>query len=200
MSDELGSPTDDLFVSAYNELRRLAYGLRRDRNQTLNPTALVHEAYIKLLGSKRFHAESPEHLKYTLVRAMKFVLVDAARQKSAAMRGGGEVPLRRVPLEDATTVAVSIDPDDVIAVSEALDALGRRLEPQARAFELQFFGGLQIGEIAELMGVSEKKVQRLLRLARASLSAMLTCGEGPRRTGDESGTRPADRRPLRKAD
>jgi RNA polymerase sigma factor (TIGR02999 family) len=200
MSDELLRNADDLFVSAYNELRRLAHGLRRDRNQTLNPTALVHEAYIRLLGSKRFRVESPEHLKYTLVRAMKFVLVDAARQKSTAMRGGGDAPIRRVPLDEAAAQAVSVDPDDVLAVSDALDALARRHEPQARAFELQFFGGLQIGEIAELMRVSEKKVQRLLRLARASLSVMLTRGEGPRRTADESGPGPANRRPLRTAD
>jgi RNA polymerase sigma factor (TIGR02999 family) len=182
MADESAGLTDDLFVAAYNELRRLAYGLRRGRTgETLNPTALVHEAYIKLLGTKRFRAESPEHLKYTLVRAMKFVLLDAARQKTAAMRGGGNFPLRRVALEDAAAQAASIDPHEVLAVGGALDALAQQHEPQARAFELQFFGGLQISEIAQLMNLSEKKVQRLLRLARASLAVLLGGIEGSRR-------------------
>jgi RNA polymerase sigma factor (TIGR02999 family) len=183
LSEHSADFTDDLFVTAYNELRRLAHGLQRGRNfQTLNPTALVHEAYIKLLGAKRFRAESPEHLKFTLVRAMKFVLVDAARQKAAAMRGGGELGMRRVALNDATAQATSVDPDDVIAVASALDALAREHGQQARAFELQFFGGLQIAEIAELMAVSDKKVQRLLRLARAALAVMLTSGDRSRRT------------------
>jgi RNA polymerase sigma factor (TIGR02999 family) len=184
MPADAAMPTDEVFVAAYDELRRLARGLRRGRNTpTLNPTALVHEAYIKLIGAKRFRAESPEHLKFTLVRAMKFVLLDAARQKAALARGGGDIPLRRVGLDDPAVQAVAIHPDDVLAVGGALDALAEDSPLQARAFELQFFGGLQIAEIAQLMDVSEKKVQRILRLARASLAMLLTNGSKPRSNG-----------------
>jgi RNA polymerase sigma factor (TIGR02999 family) len=177
-------PTDEIFLAAYDELRRLARGLKRGRNTpTLNPTALVHEAYIRLVGAKRFRAESPEHLKFTLVRAMKYVLLDAARQKAAVSRGGGDSPLRRVALDDPAAQAAAISPDDVLAVGGALDALAQGSELQARAFELQFFGGLQIAEIAQLMGVSEKKVQRLLRLARASLAIILSKESAHRSAG-----------------
>jgi RNA polymerase sigma factor (TIGR02999 family) len=184
LPDDPAVLTDELFLAAYDELRRLASRLRRGRNvQTLNPTALVHEAYIRLIGVKRFRPESPEHLKYTLVRAMKYVLLDAARQKAAAARGGGESPVRKVTLDDAAVQAACIDPHDVLAVGSALDTLAHQSEVQARAFELQFFGGFQVAEIAQLMGLSEKKVQRLLRLARASLAVILVEGQGSRSKG-----------------
>jgi RNA polymerase sigma factor (TIGR02999 family) len=174
VGDESAQFTDELFADAYHELRRLAHRLRRGREgETMNATALLHEAYIRLRGSRQFRAESPAHLKHTLVRTMKFVLLDAARQKAAAMRGGGDQPLRRVPLDDPAAQAAHIDPHDVLAVDGALDALERQHATQARAFELQFFGGLRVAEIAELLGVSDKKAQRLLRLARASLAVLL---------------------------
>ena len=174
MADDPAIQTDEVFVAAYEELRRLAHGLKRGTDSpTLNATALVHEAYIKLIGAGRFRAQSPEHLKHTLARAMRYVLLDAARRKAAAARGGGPAPMRRVPFDDPAAQS-AIDPDDVLAVSAALDALAAQSEPQARAFELQFFGGLQVAEIAAIMQVSEKKVQRLLRIARASLALELS--------------------------
>jgi len=177
MAPEEATLDDAMFSAAYDELRRLAHRLKKgSSNPTLNPTALVHEAYIKLAAAKRFHAESPQHLKYTVVRAMKHVLVDAARRQAAACRGGGEVPVRRVALDDASTQAAAFNPEDVLTVSFALDGLAHQSEPQARAFELQFFGGLEVAEIAELMGLSEKKAQRLLRVARASLALALAKG------------------------
>jgi RNA polymerase sigma factor (TIGR02999 family) len=181
MGDDADDVADELFRTAYDELRRLAHGLRRGHDApTLNATALVHEAYIKLLGAKRFRAQSPEHLKYTLVRAMKHVLLDAARQKASARGGGGRAG-RRVTLEDPEAQGAFIDPHEVLAVGSALDALARQNELQARAFELQFFGGLEIAEISRLMGLSEKKVQRLLRLARATLAVLVGTPAGVRR-------------------
>jgi RNA polymerase sigma factor (TIGR02999 family) len=174
-----------MFSVVYDELRRLAYGLqKRYDNPTLNPTALVHEAYLKLSKASRFHAESPQHLKFTVVRAMRHILIDAARRRSAAIRGGPQAALRRVALDEAAEQSVSIDPSEILGVDLALRELAREHELPARAFELQFFGGLQIGEIADLMGVSEKKVQRLSRLAKAKLAQALDM-----RAGDDRGAR-----------
>jgi RNA polymerase sigma factor (TIGR02999 family) len=175
-----GSTLDnETFSAAYDELRRLAYKVnRRYDNQTLNPTALVHEAYIKLAAAKILKFESPQHLKCTVTRAMKHVLLDAARRKAAAVRGGGAAPLRRISLDDDAAQSVAFDPRELLAVGDALEELSRQNEFQGRVFELQFFGGLQVGEIAELVGCSEKKVQRSLRLAKASLVLLLDrrCG------------------------
>jgi DNA-directed RNA polymerase specialized sigma24 family protein len=98
-------------------------------------------------------------------------LLDAARQKASA-RGGGNRGAR-VALEHPEAQRAFIDPHEVLAVGSALDALARQNELQARAFELQFFGGLEIAEISRVMGLSEKKVQRLLRVARAALAVLV---------------------------
>ena len=138
----------------------------------------MHEAYIKLAAAKNLKFESPQHLKYTVTRAMKHVLLDAARRKAAAIRGGGEGPLRRVSLDDDAVQSAAVDPRELLAVGDALEELSRQSEFQGRVFELQFFGGLQVGEIAEVMGCSEKKVQRSLRVAKACLVLLLdrSCG------------------------
>jgi RNA polymerase sigma factor (TIGR02999 family) len=165
---------DEMFSVVYDELRRLAYGLTRGcESPTLNPTALVHEAYIKLSRASRFRAESPQHLKFAVVRAMRHILIDAARRRSAAIRGGPHTALHRVPLDEAAAQSAFVDPSEILGVDLALHELAREHELPARAFELQFFGGLQIGEVADLMGVSEKKVQRLSRLAKAKLAQAL---------------------------
>src|SRR4051794_37983600 len=136
---------NETFSAAYDELRRLAYKIdRRFDNQTLNPTALVHEAYIKLAAARSLKFESPQHLKCTVTRAMKQILLDAARRKAAAMRGGGDARLRRVPLDDCAAQSVAFDPRELLAVGEALEDLSRQNEFQGRVFELQFFGGLQV--------------------------------------------------------
>jgi RNA polymerase sigma factor (TIGR02999 family) len=167
-----------MFSVAYDELRRLARAVKRARGDpTLNATALVHEAYIKLARATRFHAESPQHLKYAVVRAMRHILLDAARRRSAAVHGGGDAPVRRVCLDDPSVQIAALDPQSVLLVGFALDDLAGHSELQARAFELQFFGGLQVAEIAELLGISEKKAQRLLRMAKARLALALARGQ-----------------------
>jgi RNA polymerase sigma-70 factor, ECF subfamily len=177
---------DEMFSAAYEELRRLARRVKRAGNPTLNPTALVHEAFIKLARASRFEAESRQHLVATVVRAMRHVLVDAARAQAALSRGGGSAPVRRVPL-DGHTAQAAFDPRDVLSVNFALDDLWRHDPTQGRAFELQFFGGLEVSEIAEVLDVSAKKVQRLLRNARAHLTVALTKGPAPGGTHDDSG-------------
>jgi RNA polymerase sigma factor (TIGR02999 family) len=182
--DGAGSLDDAMFGAAYDELRRLARALTRSRGSTtLNATALVHEAYIKLARASHFRAESPQHLKYTVVRAMKHVLLDAARRRSAVSRGGGDVPARRVALDAPAAQTATFDPDVLLAVGFALESLARQNEQCARVFELQFFGGLQVAEIAELAGLSEKKVQRLLRMAKAALAVALS--SGPKRSPED---------------
>jgi RNA polymerase sigma factor (TIGR02999 family) len=178
MTPREGATLDEgMFRVVYDELRRLAHGLQRSReNPTLNATALVHEAYIKLSQASRFRAESPQHLKWTVVVAMKQILLDAARRQSAAIRGGPNAARRRLPLDDAEAQAASFDPRDLILVDFALRELALQHELAARAFEMQFFGGLEIKEIAELLAVSEKKVQRLLKLAKARLAQALSTG------------------------
>ena len=176
---------DELFSVAYDELRRLARKLRyRSDTQILNTTALVHEAYIKLSRASRYRAESEQHLKYTVVRAMKQILLDAARRRAAAVHGGGAVPLRRVTLDDPSAEAAALDPLHLLSVGFALESLAQRDELQARVFELQFFGGFQVAEIAQTIGSSEKRVQRLLRMAKASLAVALAAQPPARVVGD----------------
>jgi RNA polymerase sigma factor (TIGR02999 family) len=166
---------DEFFSAAYEELRRVARNSHRGHgNLTLNPTAMVNEVYIRLAEAKSFQPASPEHLKHTVIRAMRHVLVDAARRKTAERRGGGSMAIQRVPFDESIEQSAAYDPTEVLNIDFALDELARQSEFQARAFECQFFGGLQVAEIAQLVGASEKKVQRSLRLARAFLTVALS--------------------------
>jgi len=191
LHEDKSAPTDEMFGAAYEELRRLAHKVNRKANPTLNATALVHEAYLKLAAAKGLQFESPEHLRYTVVRAMKHVLLDDARRKAAAIHGGGAVPAQRVELDENAVQSAAVDPRDLLAVGDALDQLAREDELQARIFELQFFGGLQVSEIAELLRLSEKKVQRVLRRAKAHLKLTLSrsgrIGEGGKWTTRAAG-------------
>jgi RNA polymerase sigma factor (TIGR02999 family) len=158
---------DRLFSSAYEELRRLASQVRRnDPAQTLNPTALVNEAYVKLAASLRVRPESRLHLKRIAARAMRQVLVEAARRRNALKRGG-ELALVTFD-EDRDGAAVR--PAQVIALDAALDDLARTSPRQALLVECRFFGGFEAREIAELLEVSESTVDRDWRAARAWLS------------------------------
>ena len=168
-------PNDEMFTAAYAELRRRARALTRGQRDepTLDATALVHEAYLKLTAGRSFRAESLQHLTYTAVRAMRFVLIDAVRRRDTASRGGGVAPMRRVPLDDSVEDVARVDPDETLSMKFALRDLAERHEREARAFRLQFFVGLTIAETAADMDVSEKTVQRLLRRARAFLADAL---------------------------
>ncbi|MFI4941719.1 MAG: sigma-70 family RNA polymerase sigma factor [Burkholderiales bacterium] len=158
---------DSLVSLAYGELRRMAGGLMRGRvkGHTLQPTALVHEAYLRLVqGGTRW--ESRAHFFGAAARAMRQVLVEYARRKSALKRAGGAL---RVTLDDFA--AASASPQfTLFALDEALTALGRVDERYARVMELRYFGGFGLEEIAELTGRSLATVKRDWSYARAWLN------------------------------
>jgi RNA polymerase sigma factor (TIGR02999 family) len=166
MADDRGA-LDQLFSLAYEELRRLASSVRSsDPSLTLSPTALVHEAWLKLADSPSVATTSPLHFKRIAARAMRQVLVDAARHRNAAKRGGGAA---LVTFDDALDEAAA-SADDVLALDAALDQLERVSPRQAAMVESRFFGGLDVRETAELLGVSEATVQRDWRAAKAWLA------------------------------
>ena len=160
---------DHLFSAAYDELRRLAAAVRRDDpSRTLSPTALVNEAWLKLAGSPRFASTSPLHFKRIAARAMRQLLVEAARRRGAGKRGSGA---RLVPLEDAGPIAA--EASEVLALDAALDELARVSPRQAQLVESRFFGGLEVAEAAAVLEISEATALRDWRAARAWLARQL---------------------------
>lgn len=169
MSESPG-PIDALFSQAYEELRRLASAVRRgDGSATLNPTALVHEAWLRLARSPDLAIASEQHFKHLAARAMRRVLVDAARARKAAKRGSGAA---LVTFDEALAGAPSA-PDDVLALDAALETLARLRPRQAAVVESRFFGGLETRETAALLQVSEATIEREWRAARAWLALEL---------------------------
>jgi RNA polymerase sigma factor (TIGR02999 family) len=161
---------DALFSLAYEELRRLASSVKRgDPSATLSPTALVNEAWIKLAESPSFASTSRIHFKRIAARAMRQVLIEAARRRNADKRGGGAA---LVTFDDALHDS-SADAGELIALDGALDELARIHPRQAQMVECRFFGGLDIPETAELLGVSEATVLRDWRAAKAWLATEL---------------------------
>ena len=161
---------DRLFSAAYEELRRLAASVsRRDGSVTLSPTALVNEAWIKLAASPDVADTSPIHFKRIAARAMRQVLVEAARRRNAGKRGSGAA---MVTFDDSLDAAATTS-DDVLALDAALDALARIAPRQAAMVESRFFGGLDVAETAQLLDVSEATVLRDWRAAKAWLASEL---------------------------
>jgi RNA polymerase sigma factor (TIGR02999 family) len=166
-AEAVDASIDRLFSAAYEELRHLAARVQQgDAGRTLSPTALVNEAWLKLAGSAAVAASSPLHFKRIAARAMRQVLVEAARRRTAHKRGGGLPPVTF----DEESLAGPAGPEEVLALDQALSALAR-LEPrQAQMVESRYFGGLEVAEIADLLGVSEATVLRDWRAARAWLN------------------------------
>lgn len=160
------SELDKLFSATYEELRRLAAMVRHDDpGATLTPTALVNEAYLKLSDSSPVEAASRLHFKRIAARAMRQVLVEAARRRKALKRGGAYA---FVTFDEALDGAV-MRSEDVLALNEALDDLARMHARQAKVVEYRFFGGLTYAEMADLLDVSESTILRDWRAARAWL-------------------------------
>ena len=159
---------DHLFSATYEELRRLAATVRRnDPNITLNPTALVNEAWLKLSKSPEIAVTSPLHFKRIAARAMRQVLVEAARRRSSNKRGGGaEIT---VTFDEAVQQKPS-GSEEILALNTALDALARMNPRHAVMVESRFFGGLDVPETALLLNVSEATVLRDWRAAKAWLA------------------------------
>jgi RNA polymerase sigma factor (TIGR02999 family) len=159
---------DDLFSVTYEELRRLAASVKRgDQSATLSPTALVNEAWLKLASSPRFATTSRLHFKRIAARAMRQVLVEAARRRHANKRGGPDTTV--VTLDDSTDAAAWTG-EDVLALDRALDELARVEPRQALMVESRFFGGLDATETAALLEVSEATILRDWRAAKAWLA------------------------------
>jgi RNA polymerase sigma factor (TIGR02999 family) len=164
---------DSLASLAYEELRRLASTVGRgDPSCTLNPTALVNEAWLKLAESPAFATTSRLHFKRIAARAMRQVLVEAARRRNADKRGGG-APV--VTFDDAVHSGIGAV-DELLALDAALADLARLQPRQAQMIEYRFFGGLDIPETAALLDVSEATVLRDWRAAKAWLARELRRG------------------------
>jgi RNA polymerase sigma factor (TIGR02999 family) len=159
---------DQLFSATYEELRRLASAVRRgDPSATLSPTALVNEAWLKMARSPEIGATSRLHFKRIAARAMRQLLVEAARRRNADKRGGGaEVT---VLFEDAVKKSPS-GGDELLALDHALETLADMNPRQAVMVESRFFGGLDIPETAAMLDVSEATVLRDWRAAKAWLA------------------------------
>jgi RNA polymerase sigma factor (TIGR02999 family) len=161
---------DHLFSVTYEELRRLAGSVRRDDpGASISPTALVNEAWLKLASSPPFELTSRLHFKRLAARAMRQVLIEAARKRNARKRGGG---VAAVTFDDAME-ATAKGADDLLALDTALDELARLNPRQAAMVESRFFGGLGMAETAELLGVSEATILRDWRAAKAWLAHTL---------------------------
>jgi RNA polymerase sigma factor (TIGR02999 family) len=163
-----------LMPMVYDELRRLAHHhLGRERaGHTLQTTALVHEAYLRLVGQKEARWQNRAQFIAVASQMMRRVLVDYARARGFAKRGGGE---RRVSLDEAMVVSDE-RAADVVALDEALNALAQFDERKSRMVELRFFGGLSIEETAEVLGVSPGTVMRDWTLAKAWLQREISTG------------------------
>ena len=151
----------------YGELKRVAGGfLRGERpGHTLQPTALVHEAYAKLLHQDQRSYKNRAHFLAVASSLMRQILIDHARAHRASKRGSGQV---KVPLEQACASAVD-RPAVMIALSDALDALERQDRAKARLVEMRYFGGLTLQESAEVSGTTVESVRHGLRVAQAFL-------------------------------
>jgi len=175
--EESGEPAerlalDSLFSVTYEELRRLASSVKRsDSSFTLNPTALVNEAWMKLASSPRFATTSQLHFKRIAARAMRQVLVEAARRRHADKRGGGDDV--SVITFDESTVPAATSGKELLALNTALDELSRVNPRQALMVESRFFGGLDITETAAVLEVSEATILRDWRAAKAWLAQEL---------------------------
>jgi RNA polymerase sigma factor (TIGR02999 family) len=163
---------EKLMPLVYSELRRLATNyLRRERaGHTLQPTALVNEAYLKLIDQRNTRWQNRAHFFGIAAQLMRRILVDHARQRQAVKRGG--VDQQRLSITSAETVIKQLQ-IDLLALNEAMDELAQMDPQQSRIVELKFFGGLSIEEIAEVLSIGHATVERDWKMARAWLRKQL---------------------------
>lgn len=166
-----GLPSEDLLPLVYDELRRLASADMRHEaaGQTLQATALVHEAWLRLAGKAERRWNDRAHFFRTAAQVMRRILVDRARQKASLKRGsGGErIDISEIDPAEAT-------PDDrVLLVNEVLDRMEREDPQAAQIITMKYFGGLTTHEIAESLGLAERTVERRWNFAKANLFRMI---------------------------
>jgi RNA polymerase sigma factor (TIGR02999 family) len=165
---------DRLLPIVYDELRRLASSyMRAERpDHLLQTTALVHEAYLRLVDQPETSGETRSHFFALAAQVMRHVLVDYARARSRAKRGGGVPPL---PLEDVAVISPE-RADELVAVNEALEGLMAFDQRKGRIFELRHFGGMSVEEAAQVLQVSPATVARDWRMAKAWLRRAIDSG------------------------
>jgi RNA polymerase sigma-70 factor, ECF subfamily len=169
---------EQLVPLVHQELHRIARGCMRGERagHSLQATALVNEAYLRLIGAQQVDWQNRVHFLAVSARLMRRVLVDFARAKNYQKRGGGA---QAVTLDEALVV---VEPGrDLIAIDEALDALAKMDERKAKVVEMRFFGGLTVEETAAALGVSPDTVMRDWRLAKAWLMRELKGGSPDKR-------------------
>lgn len=191
MAQESSSPVSELLLHwgngdrkalekilplVYNELRRLArYHLQQQRpNHTLQTTALVHEAYLRLAEEESIQVKDRRHFLGIAAQLMRWILVDYERNRRAAKRGAGATRLTL----DASVAGPSQERDvDLLALDEALDRLAKLDRQQSQIIELRYFGGLTIEDTSEFLGISRATVKRSWASARAWLLREMSRGE-----------------------
>lgn len=156
----------------HREMTRLARGyLSRERaGHTLQPTALVNEAYLSLMGQKKIQWEGRAHFLAVAALAMRQVLIAHARKRKATKRGGGLAP---VTLEEGLVSGDIAGDEELLRLDEALTRLAKESERQARIVELRYFGGLSVEETAQVLSISSRTVKREWAIARAWLFSQL---------------------------
>ena len=166
-----GAAAARLLPLVYEELRKLAHGWmgRLPPGQTLQPTALVHEAYLRLLGKQHLQLEGRRHFFFAAARAMRDILVEHARSKAGPTRGGGR---RRVELQEPVAISAPLSMD-VLALNEALAELEKEDPLKAQIVNLRYFAGMTVHETAQVLGISERTLQRHWRFIKAWLKNRL---------------------------
>ena len=172
---------EELLPLVYEELRRLAaHKMARELpGHTLQPTALVHEAWLRLAGENKEHWEGRAQFFAAAAEAMRRILVERARRHQALKRGGAA---QHEPLEESRIGAV-IQPDELIAVHEALDQLAAEDPPAAELVKLRYFIGMTMAEAAAALGLPQRSAERLWTFARAWLRKAISAGESERPGG-----------------
>lgn len=162
----------DLLPAVYEELRHLAGAMmaRRAPGQTLQATALVHEAFLRLSRVEPQPWQSPEHFYAAAAEAMRRILIDQARRKGSLRRGGGQ---QRMNLDDVQ-LALDTPEDHLLAIDDALNRLAAEDPVKADLVKLRFFAGLTVAEAGKLLGISERSVKRHWAFARAWLYEEIT--------------------------
>ena len=169
------SAAERLYIIVYDELRAVAARYFRDQpaDHTLQPTALVNEAFLRLVDQTRMEWQSRAHFLAVAARAMRQILIDHARRRGAVKRGRD---LCRVTMDQAVTPIVDSDPE-LLDLDEALQKLAAIDQRQSKVVELRFFGGMTVEEVAHVLDVSKTTTETEWRMARAWLRRELTQGE-----------------------